>query len=260
VQPWALITGASIGIGYELSRLFAADKFNLVLVARTKARLEEIARDFRSRHGISAHVIAQDLARPGAAAQVFDQVQGHALPVSVLVNNAGLGYQGEFAKGDLNHFNTVAQLNMAALMELTKLFLELMLDRGEGRILNVSSTAAFLPGPFMNVYYASKAFVHSFSNAIAEELAGSGVTVSTLYPGPTRTEFFSRAGMERPEMMTMDATAVAQAAYTGLMRGQRMIVPGLINKLSVLGARLVPTSLLVKISRRLNSSKLKIES
>src|SRR4029077_14644021 len=184
---WALITGASAGIGCELARLFAAGHFNLVLLARNEARLRELAAALEKEFKIEALVVAKDLAQPNAAAQVFDAVR--ATPISVLVNNAGFGSHGPFHQTDLALQTDMLQVNITALVQLAHLFLAPMLARGQGRILNVASTAAFQPGPMMAVHYASKAFVHSFSYALADELAGTSITVTALCPGLTRTEF-----------------------------------------------------------------------
>src|SRR5512138_458564 len=180
MNKWALVTGASSGIGLELARVFAADSWNLLLVARNAARLEKLAAELRSVHKVEAVSLPHDLARPGAAAEIFAAV-GHT-PVLALVNNAGFGSYGEFHRIPLAVQAEMLQVNVAALVELTHLFVQPMLARHEGRILNVASTAAFQPGPTVNIYYATKAFVYSFSYALAAELKGTGVTVTTLCP------------------------------------------------------------------------------
>ena len=259
MEKWALITGASAGIGRELAELFAADHVNLVLVARDQARLNDFATELRSRHHIETLVIVQDLSRPGAAAEVFAVVG--ARPVWALVNNAGFGAYGPFANSDLKRQSAMMQLNMTALVELTHLFLQPMLQRGEGRILNVASTAAFQPGPRVNVYYATKAFVYSFSYALADELEGTGVHVTTLCPGTTRTEFFERAGisMQRPWPM-MEPRAVAEAGYHGLMRGSRVVIPGLANKLASFLAKRAPARLTSAVVKRIHQKRAKNQS
>src|SRR6266850_4898128 len=232
MEKWALITGASAGIGYELAKLFAQDHFNLVLVARNQPRLEQAAEDLKKTHGISAQVVAQDLAEASAASRIFEACGNKQ--VSVLVNNAGFGSQEPFAKSDLRKDLEMMHVNMDALVSLTHLFLQPMLARKEGRIMNVASTAAFQPGPFTNIYYATKAFVFSFSVALAEELKGSGVTVTTLCPGYTRTEFHERAHIDRSSGMVrmMRADVVARAGYRGLMRGKTIVIPGAMNKIT----------------------------
>ena len=182
MKKWALITGASQGTGCALARLFAGDGWNVVLVARDAARLGVVAEELRQKSGkaISVMVLPQDLVVPGAGQLIFAAVQREGIVVDVLVNNAGFGFQGAFVEQDWQRELDLVQVNVIALLELTRLFLPGMRERGTGRILNVSSTAAFLPGPYMALYYASKAFVNSFSNALGKELAGSGVTVPTL--------------------------------------------------------------------------------
>jgi hypothetical protein len=250
----ALITGASSGIGLELARLFAQDKHDLVLVARHVDALERLGEELVARHGIRYWVIGADLADPAASTTIVDRIPQAALPVTALVNNAGFGTAGPFAATDLATEVALLQVNVVALTALTKLLLPSMLAQRSGRILNVASTAAFQPGPFMAVYYASKAYVLSFSEALAEELTGSGVTVTALCPGPTRTQFLSRAGLagvarfERNPLV-MAALPVAAAGYRGLLRGTRVVIPGVGNKLVALGTRLSPRRAVVKISR-----------
>lgn len=253
-----LITGASSGIGYELAKRFARDGRDLVLVARSRERLEEIGRELSGPTGVSVKLIAKDLSRPRAALDVFDELRRESLRIGVLVNCAGFGSFGPFAKADQEAEREMMQVNMIALTELTRLFVAEMLRAGEGRILNVASTAAFQPGPMMAVYYATKAYVLSFSEALAEELRGSGVTVSALCPGPTHTGFGGRAGMERARLFragVMDAAAVADAGYRGLLRGERVIVPGLRNKLLALSVRVSPRRLVTAIVRWLHEER-----
>jgi len=230
MKEWALITGASAGIGLELARLFAAGGLNVALVARNEERLAALAKELKGAHGIEARVIPADLSLPGAAAAVFERAR--ELEIEVLANNAGVGHYGEFARTDLRAQTDLIQLNIGALVELTHHFVQPMLKRNRGRILNVASVAAFQPGPTVNAYYASKAFVYSFSYALANELANSGITVTTLCPGTTHTEFFERAGiqMKRPWPMT-SARTVAELGYRATMRGQRVAIPGLMNRI-----------------------------
>jgi short-subunit dehydrogenase len=254
----ALVTGASSGIGYELARRFAREGWDLVLVARSADRLEEIAAPLRREAGITVTVIRKDLAQPGAADEVFDAVKAKSIHVRALVNGAGFGVLGPFAETDPGAEREMMQLNMVALTELTRRAVREMLLRGDGRILNVASTAAFQPGPRMAVYYATKAYVLSFSEAIASELAGRGVTVSTLCPGPTRTPFVARAHMEGTNLFrsgVMDAAAVADAGYRGLMKGQRVIIPGLRNKLLAASVPLSPRKVVDAIVRWLNQDR-----
>jgi hypothetical protein len=251
---WVLLTGASAGIGAELSRVFAAHGYNLVLLARNDARLSELAAELSRQHGVQTRVVAKDLSARNAAADILAEIERANIPISILVNNAGFGLKGLFAQGPLATCVEMVQVNISALMELTHLFLPGMLARRRGRILNVSSTAAFEPGPLMAVYYASKAFVSSFSYALAEELAGTGVSVTALCPGPTRTEFQARAGTGRSgrlaEKWLMDASEVAQIGFKGLMAGKRVVIPGFINKLGFFLAKAAPIGLAAKVARK----------
>jgi len=253
MNEWALITGASGGIGYELAKVFAANKCNLVLVSRNEARLKKVAEELGAQHGVEIRVLVKDLSLPNAPQEVFDALRD--TPVSVLANNAGFGWWGTFSECDLqSQALEIMHLNMDSLVALTRLFVPQMLARRQGRILNVASTAAFQPGPFSNIYFATKAFVLSFSLALAEELAGTGVTVTTLCPGSTRTEFFERAGLKnsRPEWHMMNADVVARAGYRGLMRGKRVVIPGWVNKLTATLANFMPTRVTTKAVRKLN--------
>lgn len=192
----ALITGASSGLGVEFLRLYAADGYDLILVARSEARLKELAAEMEKAYSVKAHVLTADLSAPGAVEPLFAELTRRGLKVDALVNNAGYGDFGFFTETSLDKEVGMMQLNMVSLVHLTKVCLKGMKQRGEGEILNVASTAAFQPGPLMAVYYASKAFVLSFSEALANELAGSGVKVSVLCPGPTATGFVKAASME----------------------------------------------------------------
>jgi short-subunit dehydrogenase len=254
MASWALITGASSGIGYELAKLLAANQFNLVVVARNETRLKAVAAELQAEHGIVARALPKDLAIPAAPAEIFDLTRD--LPISILLNNAGFGWQGPFTAEDLQGSLDMLEVNAAALVRLTHLFVQPMLARRAGRILNVASTAAFQPGPFTAMYYASKAFVFSFSVALGEELAGTGVTVTTLCPGLTRTEFQERASMARSSrwLRMMSAEAVARSGYRGLMAGQRIVIPGALNKLTSSLSRCLPATFTAKIVRRINGA------
>jgi uncharacterized protein len=248
-----LITGASSGIGLALSRLFARDGYDQVLVARRRESLEPLARELTQAHGIRVVSIAHDLARPEAAAALHQEATASGLAVGMLVNNAGVGLYGDFVATSLAAELSMIQLNVTSLVHLTKLFLPAMLQRRRGRILNVASTAAFMPGPGMAVYYATKAFVLSFSEAIAEELRNTGVTVTALCPGPTRSGFQDKAKMQSSRLVQgamMTPEQVADAAYRGFLAGRRVIVPGVQNKVVPQLVRMLPRRVTTVVSRR----------
>lgn len=250
----ALITGASGGIGYELAKLCAQGGCNLVLVARSQAKLEEIAHDLGARYGVGAMVIDADLADPQAPARLADELKREGVAVDILINNAGFADFAPFAEADEEKLLQMMQVNMVTLTHLTRLLLPGMLARRSGRIMNVASTAAFMPGPLMAVYYASKAYVLSLSEALANELGGSGVTVTALCPGPTETGFQQRAAMEDSRLVSgrrlMDVASVAKAGYNGLMRGETVVIPGASNRVQAFLPRLLPRRLLTRVVRR----------
>ena len=255
----ALVTGASSGIGLEMARLIAKDGLDLVLVARRREKLEAVARELSVTHGISARVIAKDLARRTSPAEIAEELEGERIAIDVLVNNAGLGVYGRFWKTDLARQLEVVEVNLVALTDLTGRFLPGMVARRRGRIVNVASTAAFQPGPHMAVYYATKAYVLSFSEALAEELSNTGVTVTALCPGPTITEFQRAAGIEDTPLfrgpLTMDAASAAKAGWDGAKRGKRIVVPGLGNKLLKEAVRFSPRRLVTAAAGRLQKKR-----
>jgi len=243
-----LVTGASSGIGRELADLFAEDGHELVLVARREERLRQAAADLEKRHGARAHVVPADLALPDATERIGDAVERLGLTIDHLVNNAGFSVYGPFTETDLDAERDLIAVNVTAVTALAKRFLPAMVARGAGRILNVASTAAFQPGPRMAVYYASKAYVLSFSLALSVETAGTGVTVTALCPGPSPTGFAERAGALRTPLFrtgwfSTDPRTVARAGYEGMRRGERIVVPGMIHKAHDLAVRLVPRSM-----------------
>jgi len=252
----ALITGASSGIGLELARLFATDGWNVVLVARSEAKLRELAASL----GVTATVIVADLAEAGAPQRIADELRAKSIHIDALVNNAGLGLAGAFVETDLRKELEMIQVNVVALTHLTKLLLPAMVARRSGRILNVASTAAFQPGPLMAVYYATKAYVLSFSEAIADELRDSGVTVTTLCPGPTATGFAGVAGMDQTRLFTlmkpMSSAEVAKKGYEAMKRGRRVVVTGMMNRLLVQSIRISPRRMVTMIVRKLQESRL----
>lgn len=250
----AIVTGASSGIGAELAKLLAADHHDLVLVARREDRLRALAEELSHRHGVSADVVAIDLADPDAPAELVRRVDG--AEVDVLVNNAGFGLLARFSAGAWQDYAEMLRVNVVALTELTHSLLAGMVARGSGRILNVASTAAFQPGPGMAVYYASKAYVLSFSEALAVELAGTGVSVTALCPGVTDTGFQQRAhaeGILLTRAMRMPADVVARAGYHGMREGKSLVIPGATNKVGVQMLRVGPRWLVPRIVARLHS-------
>ena len=258
-MPTALVTGATSGIGLELATLLARDGHDVVLVARTKERLDVVARGLTEEFGVRATVLASDLARPEAPAEIFRQLEARGIPVDVLINDAGFGTHGPFSATPLERDLAMVQVNVAAPTALARLALTGMLELRKGRILNVASTAAFQPGPLMAVYYATKAYVLSFSEALANELSGSGVTVTALCPGPTLTEFQKSAGVEKTALFTgplvMSAAAVARAGYRGMRRGQRLVIPGIANKALVQALRVSPRRLATAVIRRIQEKR-----
>lgn len=253
-KGYALITGASSGIGYELAKVFAQHQYSLILVARSQNKLRELADDLKSQHEVSVHIIEKDLSLPHAAKEIYDEVQDHSLEVNVLVNNAGIGYVGWFheASGEAN--KDVTQVNIAALTELTRLFAKDMVKARSGKILNVASTGAFHPGPYIAVYYATKAYVLSFSEAIANELSPYNITVTAVCPGATRTNFARRAG-KRDVKWAMDAKKVAAISFQALMKGKKVVVPGWMNKILIALPRSFVSKKVGEQQRRLSVHK-----
>lgn len=252
-RPVALVTGASAGIGKELARVLAADH-DLILTARREAELKAVAANLSP---ANCHIIPADLANPVAAQAIFQAVQSAGLVVDVLVNNAGFGDLGPFAEADLGRALRMIQVNVVALTELTGLFLPGMRQRGRGRILNVGSVAGFQPGPFMAVYYATKAYVNSFSEALWSELQGSGVTVTCLAPGRTESEFASKAGFDLRAGGGSVASArmVAEEGIRAMKRGKRMVVTGFWNRVLLFAERFVPRGTVINAVRRTQQTR-----
>jgi short-subunit dehydrogenase len=247
-----LITGASGGIGYEFAKLFARDHHHLVLVARGADKLAQIATELQA-HGVTVKTIALDLAAPPAPRFLFDQLQREGVIVDILINNAGFGTFGEFAQIPEDEILGQIDLNIRALTELTRLFLPAMVKCRSGRIMNVASTAAFQPGPLMAVYYATKAYVLSFSEAIANELRHSGVTVTCFCPGATHTDFAKRAGMENSRLFkqfgAMSAEKVALEGYRAVMEGRTLAISGVHNWVVAQSNRFAPRKMVTAVSR-----------
>jgi len=248
-----LIAGASTGIGFELCRIFARNGFNVALVAKNKERLEKAEEKLRAEYKVETYSFVADLATAEGPELLYQSVKEAGLRVDVLVNNAGFGFHGLFLETDLKHELQMMQLNMITPVQLTKLYLKEMKGRGEGKILQVASTAAFQPGPTMAIYYATKAFLLFFSEAIRDELRGSGITVTALCPGATESNFAKSAKMEGTHLFqrfVMDAATVAEAGYRGLMAGKSVVIPGFKNKLLAASVRFIPRDLVTVFSRK----------
>ncbi len=249
----ALITGASAGIGEELARIHAKKGGDLILVARTRERLHALQAELESKYGITVTLIVEDLSLAGSAQKVFSATQASGVKVDILINNAGFGGYGEFYKGDLPGYESMMQLNMNTLTSLSHLYLQDMVKQGRGKILNVASTAGFVPGPLHAVYYATKAYVLSFSQAIAEELKGTGVTVTALCPGPVETAFVARAnlGGMRVFQKAASAAAVAEYGYKAMEQGKIVAInDGMLGFVLNWLIPFIPRGLLLKLSMR----------
>jgi short-subunit dehydrogenase len=254
----ALVTGASSGIGAELARVHAEHGGDLIVVARRQERLEALKTELENAHGITVHVLARDLMQADAAQQIYDVLQARGVPIDYLINNAGLGNYGLFHEQDWAQNEDLIKLNILAPAALTRMFLPQMVSRRSGRVLNIASMAGFVPGPLQAVYYASKAFVISFSEAIANELAGTGVTVTVLCPGPTETEFTLRPEMKGVRLLqwAVSARIVAEAGYDAMLQGKTVVVPGILSKFVMHGLlRFSPRKLTTRISRALMEKK-----
>jgi short-subunit dehydrogenase len=251
----ALITGASSGLGLELARLFAQDGHDLVVVARRRDHLEALATRLAAEHGVAARIIAEDLADPIAPRRIYEELSGRRIEIEFLVNSAGFGTNGPFVEADLGRQLAMVQVNATALMHLTRVFLPPMIARGSGRILNLGSTAGFQPGPGMTVYYATKAFVNSFTEALAYELRGTGVTATVSCPGATATEFGKVAGSEESRLFHLGAMAaapVAKHAYRAMLAGKTMSLPGWRAKLGLQMLRFGSRGMARGVAARLN--------
>jgi short-subunit dehydrogenase len=257
MQQTALITGASSGIGYELAKLMANKGYHLVLIARNTKPLEEIANSMKGK--INVLVIGKDLSEEKAPQEIFDELQKKNITVDILVNNAGFGDFGKFAETDWKKEKMMIDLNVRSLSEMTKLFLPAMVKRKSGRIMNLASTASFQPGPLMAVYYATKAYVLFFTEAIAEELKGSGVTVTALCPGPTRSGFQAAASLENSKLVKdrklPTAKEVAEYGYKAMLRGKVVAIHGFMNRMMAMSPRFSPRALVRKTVMKLQEAK-----
>jgi uncharacterized protein len=251
-RGWALVTGASRGIGRELALELAREGWDVALTARDEEALREVARKVEA-GGRTSRIILSDLGTPEGVAALLQALIESGIDVEVLVNNAGIGDYGPFVDADADRMGTMVHLNVTAVTELTRRLLPGMVARGRGRVLNVASTAAFQPGPLMAVYYASKAYVLSLSEAIHDELRGTGVSVTALCPGPTRSDFHARAGMEGSPLANgfpmVSSRRVARAGVRAMLRGKAVALPGLLNRIHVFFVRFIPRSLVPRIVR-----------
>ncbi len=259
MRKTALITGASAGFGVEFARLFARHHNDVILTARRADRLAELAASLEAEYQINTHVIVADLAAHDGARELFDEVQERGLEVEYLVNNAGFGTFGAFVETDPDESMDLVRVNIAALTELTALFLPAMVERRSGRVLNVASAAAFQPGPLMATYYASKAYALHFSEALNEELEGKGVSVTALCPGPVMTEFQQVAGMETSGLVLnkrlVSIEEVVEAGYDAMMHGKAYVIPGIGPKLLSFGVRFMPRRFVAKFVRRMQADR-----
>lgn len=248
-QSYTLITGGTTGIGFELARIFAKNGHNLIIVARDEAELQTAAEELK-KSGTDVITISKDLFNSESSFELYDEINTRDLTVDILVNNAGQGLYGEFAETDIWRELNIIQLNISSLVILTKTFLQEMLQRGEGKILNLSSIASKAPGPLQAVYHGTKAFVQSFTEAVRNEVKDTGITITALLPGPTDTDFFNKAEMQDAknvkEGKLADPAKVAQDGYDALMRGDDMVVSGIKNKVQVAMSNILPDSMVAE--------------
>ncbi|WP_460995091.1 SDR family NAD(P)-dependent oxidoreductase [Spirosoma harenae] len=246
-QQYALITGGTSGIGYELAKLFANDNYNLVLVARSQEELDKTASELSQQYGIQVTTISKDLSKRQNAFEVYQEINAKGIQINALVNDAGQGQYGLFVDNDLERELEIMELNMAATVVLTKFFLQEMVARNEGKILNLASIASQTPGPWQAIYHATKAFVLSFTEAIRQEVKDTNVTITALQPGATNTDFFHKAQMESSKIVQKgdlaDPAGVAKDGYEALMSGDDKVISGLKNKLQMAMSNVMPDSM-----------------
>lgn len=253
-----LITGATTGIGFQLARLFAMNGYHLVTVARNESKLDQLQHAWTTEFGIDIHTIAQDLSHPNAVNEIITYLEKKQLQIDILVNNAGFGLFGPFIDTSIEQELEMIQVNIATLTHLTKFIAKKMVNNQSGKILNVASVAAFQPGPLMSVYFATKAYVLSFSEALTNELAEHGIQVSVLCPGPTHTGFEQRANLKQSKLFernVMQAEEVARTAYQQFLTGKSMIIPGKTNWMLVRSSQLLPRKMITGIVRKMQSEK-----
>ncbi|MBX9809294.1 SDR family oxidoreductase [Candidatus Gracilibacteria bacterium] len=256
MNTYALITGASSGIGLEFARIFAQDGIHLILVARSIEKLESIKSELQKHHKIDIHVIGLDLSKTESIHTLAQYTQDKKLEVEYLINNAGFGDYGEFIKTDLERNTDMIELNITALTSLSRIYAEKMVKNGSGKILNVASTAAFQPGPNMAVYFATKSFVLNFSLALSEELKGSGVTITTLCPGPTESNFQNQAnakGINIFKGKIPTSHEVATYGYKQMLKGNKIAIHGIMNSIKAFSVKFLPYSIQLALLKKMNS-------
>ena len=255
-KGYALVTGATSGIGYELCKLFASDGYNLVMVARSEDRLQHVAKEMIDKHNVQVYTLAKNLFKKESAKEIYDELKESNILITALVNDAGQGEYGFFTETDLEREIDIIQLNIISVVSLTKYFLRDMVARKEGKILNVASLVADYPSPLLAVYAASKAFVLSFTEALANELKDTNVTITALQPGVTDTDFFYKAGEDSTthyqEMELADPAKVAADGYRALMKGKDRVVSGAKNKIQSLVSNFMPETKLADSMRKQN--------
>lgn len=251
-----LITGASSGIGRELSKFFAKDNYNLILTARNEQKLNDIAEKLTESYNSQITIIKKDLSKADSAEELYKEIKSRNLEIDILINNAGFGKSGPFCSGDTETYSEMIRLNILSLTILTKLFLKDMIKKGSGKILNVASTGAYVPGPYTAVYYATKAYVLSFTEAISNETKNTGINISVLCPGPTLSGFAERAGRENSKI-AMSSESVARIAYKGLIKNKKLIIPGFTNKMAVFFSKLLPGKSTAGFISKMQKSKIK---
>lgn len=254
-----LITGASSGIGLELAKIFARESYDLIITARREDRLLELKKELQTKYNTQVWVISGDLAESNTVDDIFSFVTEQKIDINALINNAGVGDYGMFIDSDWQRQNTMIQLNITALTKLTHLFLPMLSKQDRAYVMNIASNAAFQPGPLMSVYYASKHYVLAFSEAIANELNGTGITVTTLCPGPTHSEFVEKANMQKSKLFDRfpvpDSKEVAEYGYKAMIKGKRVAVHGLPNKISSSIVGLFPRNLVTAVVRKIQERK-----
>ena len=256
-KEYVLITGATSGIGYELMLLFAKNKYNLPLVSRNKEKLKNIKTKIEKKYKIHIEYLDIDLSESDSAEKVYYFITNNKLNISILINNSGFGLKGKFEENDLQKYEEMVNLNILTLTKLTYLVLQDMKKRKKGKILNLASVAAFLPGPYMSVYFATKAYVLSFSEALFFENSADNITITALCPGSTKTNFASVAGFKSKDSFNKNAMSASQVAligYKGLMKGKRVVIAGGLNNFSVFFIKFIPNRLIGKMILRFNNS------